>query len=190
MFVVSKTIDTIDDLWLKRKQGLEWGILLLNFHSIFTFSSSTFFVVFLNPIFLFPKYISSKSFGRKKVEEMKRKRGRFFSPSLPTPIPSMFFPAHFSLHLLQSSSTDYYLGLEDSSDLREQSWDHCTVSHILSLTDQIILRLIIDVKSLSNYWYARTTSSFLASSCNSGALVRSSVCKLLLLDSLGQFFYL
>ena len=89
----------------------------------------------------------------------------------------MFFPAHFSLHLLQSSSTDYYLGLEDSSDLREQNWDHCTVSRILSLTDQIILRLIIDVKSLSNYWYARTTSSFLASSCNSGALVRSSVCK-------------
>ena len=26
MFVISKTIDTIDDLWLKRKQGLEWGI--------------------------------------------------------------------------------------------------------------------------------------------------------------------
>ena len=76
------------------------------------------------------------------------------------------------------------------SDLREQSWDHCTVSHILSLTDQIILRLIIDVKSLSNYWYARTTSSFLVSSCNSGAFVRSSVCKILLLDSLGQFLFI
>ena len=25
MFVISKTIDTIDDLWLKRKQGLEMG---------------------------------------------------------------------------------------------------------------------------------------------------------------------
>ena len=36
--------------------------------------------------------------GRKKVEEMMR---RVFSPSLPTPTPSMFFPAHFSLHLLQ-----------------------------------------------------------------------------------------
>ena len=91
MFVISKTIDTIDDLWLKRKQGLEWGILLLNFHSIFTFSSGTFFVVFLNPIFLFPKYISSKSFGRKKVEEMKRKRGRFFPPLSLLPSPRCFF---------------------------------------------------------------------------------------------------
>ena len=107
--------------------------------------------------------------GRKKVEEMMR---RVFSPSLPTPTPSMFFPAHFSLHLLQYLNTwaGYSLELEDSSDLREQSWDHCTVSHILSLTDQIILRVIIDVKS------------------NSGAFVRSSVFKLLLLDSLSQFF--
>ena len=51
MFVISKTIDTIDDLWLKRKQGLEWGILLLNFHSIFTFSSRTFFSFFLESHF-------------------------------------------------------------------------------------------------------------------------------------------
>ena len=155
MFVVSKTIDTIDDLWLKRKQGLEWGILLLNFHSIFTFSSGTFFVVFLNPIFLFPKYISSKSFGRKKVEEMKRKRGRFFPPLSLLPSPRCFFLLTFlcTSSSIWTSSTDFSLELEDSSDLREQSWDHCTVSHILSLTDQIILRLIIDVKSWSNYWW-------------------------------------
>ena len=57
MFVISKTIDTIDDLWLKRKQGLEWGILLLNFHSIFTFSSRTFFRFFLESHFLFPKIV-------------------------------------------------------------------------------------------------------------------------------------
>ena len=141
------------------------------------------------PFFCFPSTLVQSLLEGKKWKKWRGREEGFF-PLSPTPIPSMFFPAHFSLHLLQSSSTDYYLGLEDSSDLREQSWDHCTVSHILSLTDQIILRLIIDVKSLSNYWYARTTSSFLASSCNSGALVRSSVCKLLLLDSLGQFFYL
>ena len=129
--------------------------------------------------------------GRKKVEEMKRKRGGFFPPLSLLPSPQCFFLLTFlctSFSINLNTSTGYSLELEDSSDLREQSWDHCTVSHILSLTDQIILRLIIDVKSWSNYWYARTTSSFLTSSCNSGALVRSSVCKLLLLDSLGQFF--
>ena len=121
--------------------------------------------------------------------EWKEKSGRNdekgFSLFLPTPIPSMFFPAHFSKSIWMPEQTILWGWF---SDLREQGWDHCTVSHILRLTDQIILRLIIDVKSLSNYWYARTTSSFLGSSCNSGALVCSSVCKLLFLDSLGQFF--
>ena len=87
--------------------------------------------------------------------EWKEKSGRNdekgFSLFLPTPIPSMFFPAHFSLHLLQylNAWTDYSLELEDSSDLREQSWDHCTVSHkfIWSNSFEINDRC----KSLSNH---------------------------------------
>ena len=123
--------------------------------------------------------------GRKKVEEMMR---RVFPSFSLLPSPQCFFLLTF---LCTSSSIwmpEQTILWGWFSDLREQGWDHCTVSHILRLTDQIILRLIIDVKSLSNYWYARTMSSFLASSCNSGALVCSSVCKLLFLDSLGQFF--
>ena len=44
---------------------------------------------------------------------------------------------------------------------REQTGrDHCTVCQILSLTDQIISSLTINIKSLSYYWSTWTTSTF------------------------------
>ena len=141
------------------------------------------------PFFCFPSTLVQSLLEGKKWKKWRGREEGFF-PLSPYSHPldvfscSLFFappPVVFNRLLSGARRLVWFKGTE---------LNHCTVSHILSLTDQIILRLIIDVKSLSNYWYARTTSSFLASSCNSGALVRSSVCKLLLLDSLGQFFYL
>ena len=55
----------------------------------------------------------------------------FFPPPSLLPPPRCFFLLTFlcTSSSIWTSSTDFSLGLEDSSDLREQSWDHCTVSH-------------------------------------------------------------
>ena len=80
-----------------------------------------------------------------------REREEGFFPLSPYSHLLNVFPAHFSLHLLQylNTWTGYSLELEDSSDLREQSWDHCTVSQKFNWSNNFEIN--DRCKSLSNY---------------------------------------
>ena len=78
MFVISKTIDTIDDLWLKRKQGLEWGILLLNFHSFSHFPPALFSLFSWIPFFCFPSTLVQSLLEGKKWKKWRGREEGFF----------------------------------------------------------------------------------------------------------------